>query len=155
MAALAISAGVAPVPWQVEVLQLDKTQTLVGKPNDFTCGAAGCEQNLSLEIDGKTQPFLLQISFVPAGAYVAVQPQARDIGKAIDFEKGFEGPTFVRIHNGRGAEILRVTLTGAALDDPNTDTPQLMQSSRSLVFHRKLEPDLTLRMAFSQAKPAG
>jgi hypothetical protein len=154
-AALAISAGPAPPAWQVEVLQLDKTQTLVGKPNDFTCGTTGCEQNLTLEIDGKPQPFLLQISFVPTGAYVAVQPQAREIGKAIDFEKGFEGPVFVRIHNGHAQETLRVTLTGAALDDPNADTPQLMQSSRSLVFHRKLEPDLTLRMALSHAKPSG
>ena len=152
---LAISAAPGPAPWQVDVLQLDKTQTLVGKPSDFTCGAAGCEQNLSFEIDGKPQSFLLQISFVPTGAYVAVQPQTRDLGRAIDFQKGFEGPMFVRIRDGHAQETLRVTLTGASLDDPNADTPQLMQSSRSLVFHRKLEPDLTLRVAFSQAKPAG
>src|SRR5208282_3182916 len=106
------------------------------------------------EIDGKQQSFLLQFNFVPAGAYVAVQPQTKDMGKAIDFQKGFEGPTFVKIRDGHAEETLQVTLTGASLDDPNTDTPQLMQSSRSLVFHRKLDPDLTLRVEFTKPKPA-
>ena len=62
---------------------------------------------------------------MPAGAYVAVQPQTKELGKAVDSEKGFQGPVFVNLHNGRGQDTLRVTLTGAALDDPDADTPQL------------------------------
>ena len=153
-ALLGAAAGPEPAktPWQVEILQLDQNGTLVGQPQEMTCSRGGCQTMVSLEISGVPQRFLAVLTFVPRGAYLALQAQTPELGSTIEYEKGFQGPVFLPFHNGQAQQTLRFTLTGAALDGPDNKGPKLMQNDRSLVFHRKLNPDFIVRIQLSPSK---
>ena len=137
-----------PAPaWSVTLTQIDKSGTVVGAPLVFDCTPSGCEQLMKLDVDGKPYGFVAAFTFVPKGAYVALQSTQPDIRKVIEFDKGFQGPIFVQMGSDqRYTGMLRFTLVGAAVKQGEEETPQIMSNSTSLVFHRKLVPDLTLRL---------
>ncbi len=147
--------------WQVSITQFDKAGTLAGTPQTLTCPQSGCEQLITLDVLGKPRRFLLAVTIAARGAYVTLQAQDQDLGKVVEFEKGFVGPVFMAIHPGVATTVtLRFTLTGSAVSDPDQD--YLTRNSRSLVFHRKMDPDLALRFELTPpppeppaAKPAG
>jgi hypothetical protein len=134
--------------WQVTITQVDTTDKALSDPVKVECPTGGCQQDLRLFVDYKAQPFLAGINFVDKGAYVALQPMAGDLGQAIDFQKGFRGPVFVSIQKSENAktDTLRFTLTGPAVADATGGNAAIMNNSQSLVFHRKLVPDLILRI---------
>jgi hypothetical protein len=146
---LILTLAAAPKPWQVTITQVDASNKALTDPVKVECEpTTGCDQPLQLFVDYKTQPFLAGITFVDRGAYVALQPMAKDLGQAIDFQNGFRGPLFVSVREDEHAktETLRFTLTGPAVPEANRGKAAIMNNSQSLVFHRKLTPDLILRI---------
>lgn len=140
--------------WDVTVTQIDKAGTVVGDAKEFSCTATGCEQPIVLDIDGKPIQFLAVLTFVPKGAYVAVQSMQPEIRKVVEFEKGFQGPIFLQVRQeSRYSTTLRLVLIGAGIAESDANSPQLMPSNKGLVFHRKLAPDLTLRLTLQPAAP--
>jgi hypothetical protein len=144
--------------WDIKVFQIDKAGTLVGDPIEFPCAASGCERNTTLDVTGQPFPFLIVVTFVPRGAYFALQPMQPEITRAIEFEKTYLGPTFLQLRNKeRFNTTLRFTLVGPAMRDSEDQPGQMMNNQRSRVFQRKLSPDLILRVALAPApetKPA-
>jgi hypothetical protein len=116
---------------------------------------------ITLDVLGKPRRFLLAVTIAARGAYVTLQAQDPDLGKVVEFEKGFVGPVFMATHPGTTTSVtLRFTLTGSAVTDPDQDL--LTSNKGSLVFHRKMEPDLALRFELvpppadqAPAAPAG
>jgi hypothetical protein len=144
--------GSAGVPWQVTIFEIDKAGTLVGDPHGFACTATGCEEALTLDISGKPFRFLVELTFVPKGAYFALQSMQPEISSVVAFEEGFVGPTFLQVRAGTVFNTtLRFTLTGTAMAETEQQGAQLMPNARSLVFHRRMVPDLTLRLALAPA----
>ncbi len=145
-----------PLPeWSVTLTQIDKAGTVVGAPQSFDCAPTGCERFVKLDVEGKPVNFVAALSFVPKGAYVGLQSMQDEVRKVIEFERGFQAPLFVQTGaDRRYTGMLRFVLVGSAVKDSEAETPQMMSNSTSLVFHRKLVPDLTLRLDLA-AKPAG
>ena len=148
----AVGGALAAAPgsnWQVDITQFDKAGTLAGTPQSLTCPQSGCQQLITLGVAGKPRRFLLSVTITARGAYVGLQAEDREVGQVVEFEKGFVGPVFMATHTGlRTSVTLRFTLTGAAVSDPERD--KLMQrNSGSLVFHRKMEPDIAMRVDLS------
>ena len=143
--------------WRVTITQVDGSDKALTDPVKFECPASGCQQDLQLFVDYKAQPFLAGINFVDKGAYVALQPQQQDLGQAIDFQTGFRGPVFVKVREDENEKIgaLRFTLTGAAVPDAAGGNAAIMNNAQSLVFHRKLVPDLILRIELVRPAAAG
>jgi hypothetical protein len=143
--------------WSVTLTQIDKSGTVVGAPQNFDCTPTGCEQLLNLDVEGKPYRFVAAFTFVPKGAYVGLQSMQPEIRKVIEFEKGFQAPLFVQMGTDqRFTGMLRYTLVGKALAESEAETPQIMSNSTGLVFHRKLVPDLTLRLQLApQQAPSG
>jgi hypothetical protein len=138
--------------WTVTLTQIDKAGTIVGAPQSFDCTPTGCQQFIKLDVEGKPIAFVAGFTFIPKGAYVALQPMQQEVRKVIEFEKGFQGPLFVQIGSDRRySGTLRFILVGPAVKESEAETPQIMSNSTSLVFHRKLEPDLTLRLDMQAA----
>ncbi len=145
----------ARVGWNVALFQVDPLGTLIGSPIEFPCTASGCEQALRLDIAGKPYSFLIELTFVPKGAYFALQPMQKEISKVVDFEAAAVGPTFLKLRpNTRFNTTLRFTLTGSALPDAEQQPGQLLTNSHSLVFHRKLKPDVILKFSISPQSEA-
>ncbi|MCW3474485.1 hypothetical protein [Limobrevibacterium gyesilva] len=137
-------------------MQLDKTGTLLGTPWAFACPRSGCQEFLDFYVAGKARRFLAAFTFVPKGAYIAVQSMTPELRQVVEFEKGFEGPIFVLVRDANTvAQTLRFTLTGSAMAESDQERTQLMNTDRSLVFQRKLEPDLTLKVELTPPPPAG
>lgn len=158
--ALLLLAAATPAPaWQVRLTQLDKAGTIVGEAVSFACVQTGCEQYLALDIEGKPRRFLAAITFVPKGAYIGLQSMDQGVTKVVEFDKGFAGPIFMQARDGADyTQMLRFTLTGPALAESEASGAQLMTNSRSMVFQRKIEPDLLLRVDLlppAVAKPSG
>ena len=138
--------------WEVKVFQIDKSGTLVGNPIEFPCGATGCERPVKLDVAGEDYNFLIVITFVPRGAYFALQPLQPEITKVIEFEKTFLGPTFLQLRNKeRFNTMLRYTLVGPALKESADEPGRMMNNDRSRVFQRKLTPDVSLRLSLAPA----
>jgi hypothetical protein len=133
--------------WTVRISQWDGVGTVVRKAPDFSCAKSGCQEVLTLDIAGAPQKFLATLSFVQRGAYIGLQPLASEVGKVVQFEKGYVGPVFMAVRDGkRGIDTLRFIVTGTAAKEAGPDRPTLMQNDKSLTFHRKVDPDLTLRI---------
>jgi hypothetical protein len=143
-----LTLAAAPKPWQVTITQIDAANRALTDPVKVECEPTGCEQALQLFVDYKAKPFLAGITFVDRGAYVALQPLASELGQAIDFQDGFRGPVFVSVREDENAktETLRFTLTGPAVPETSKGNAVIMNNPQSLVFHRKLNPDLILRI---------
>lgn len=138
--------------WDVTLTQIDKSGTVFGNPQEFKCTATGCEQPIILDVDSKPIQFLAVLTFVPKGAYVAVQSMQPEIRKVVEFEKGFQGPIFLQVRQETHfVTTLRFVLIGAGIAQSDANSPQLMPSNKGLVFHRKLAPDLTLRLTLQPA----
>ena len=157
LAANASAAVTQPPPWQVTITQVDKTGKALTDAVNVSCPPSGCEQVLPLYVDLTPRQFIAAITFVDKGAYVALQPVAREVGQVIEFEKGFKGPVFVKVRDNENDKIqlLRFTLTGAAAPEAGKGSTALMSNQRSLVFHRKLEPDLILQIELVRPAAAG
>jgi hypothetical protein len=140
----------ATANWQIRIIQIDNAGTMVGLPQGLSCPRDGCQTPINLDVEGKARRFIAIITFVKAGAYLGLQATAPALGKVIDFDKGFEGPIFIPLFGpGRDSASLNFILTGLAVSDSNQDAPLLMHDSQSLVFHRKMQPDLTLKIDFT------
>ena len=142
-------------PWQVTITQVDKTGKALTDAVNVSCPPSGCEQVLPLYVDLTPRQFIAAITFVDKGAYVALQPLAREVGQVIEFEKGFKGPVFVKVRGDENDKIqlLRFTLTGPAAPEAGKGSTAMMSNPGSLVFHRKLDPDLILQIEL--VRPAG
>lgn len=139
-------------PWRVTLFQVDKSGTLVGEPQSFACTQSGCEQIVRLDVDGRQVGFLVAITFTPRGAYFSVSSMSEEVLRVVEFEKGFVGPLFLQVKsNERFNATLRYTLTGAAVAESQRQSTQLMQNDRSLVFQRRMLPDLLLKVALEPA----
>ncbi len=138
--------------WDITLFQIDKASTLVGNPIAFPCTPTGCEQPVTLDIAGRPFRFLIAVSFVPKGAYFAVQPLQPDVTRVIEFEKTYLGPTFLQVREkARFNTTLRFTLVGPAMRESEEQPGQIMNNQRSKVFQRKLSPDLILRVSLAPA----
>ena len=148
VALLSLAAAPNKAPWQVAITQMDQSNKAITDTVKVACPSSGCEQAVQLYVDFKLQPFLAGITFVDKGAYLALQPIAHDLGQAIDFQQGYRGPVFISVRPDEKdkTDILRFTLTGSAVPDSNRGSTAIMKNSDSLVFHRKLQPDLILRI---------
>jgi hypothetical protein len=145
---LTLAAAPTAPNWLVTITQVDTAGKPLTDPVKVECPSGGCQQDLRLFVDYKEQSFLAGINFVDRGAYVALQPIAPDLGQAIDFQSGFRGPVFIKVraNEHEKTDKLRFTLTGAAVPDATGGNAVIMKNSESLVFHRKLVPDLILRI---------
>ena len=144
-------------PWQVTITQLDKTGKALTDPLNVTCPQSGCEQVMQLYVDLNPRQFIAAITFVDKGAYVALQPLTPDVGEVIQFEKGYSGPVFIPVRPDEAdrIELLRFTLTGPAAPEADQGGAAMMSNQQSLVFHRKLDPDLVLRVELVRPAAAG
>ena len=139
---------VAGPAWKIVLTQIDKAGTVIGAPFSFDCTASGCEQFLILDVDGKPLKFLVTFNFAAKGAYLALQSLEPGVRAVIEFEKDFVGPQFLGVRpDAAFNRVMRYTLVGSALQQSEASSPQLMPSGRGNVFHRKLVPDLTLKLA--------
>jgi hypothetical protein len=87
--------------------------------------------------------------------YVALQSLTPEVKGVFGFEQGYVGPVFVRLLQGRRVSAsLRYILTGPAIASSEQGV-QLMPTENSLVFHRKLQPDLALKLAMELGDAAG
>jgi hypothetical protein len=154
---LTLAAAPKPAPWHVTITQVDGTGKALADPAKVECQPSGCQQALQLFVDYKAQPFLAGVTFVDRGAYLALQPMVHELGQAVDFQKGFRGPVFVpvRLDENAKTDTLRFTLTGPAVPDASKGNAAIMNNSESLVFHRKLAPDLILRIELVRPSAAG
>jgi hypothetical protein len=146
---LPASAAPSPAaPWQVTLTQLDKSGKALTDALNVSCPQSGCEQVLPLYVDYQSHQFVAAITFVDRGAYVALQPMTRDVGQVIEFERGYKGPVFVSVRRNEHDKIalLRFTLTGPAAPEASKNSTPMMSNPQSLVFHRKLDPDLILQI---------
>jgi len=141
----------------VTIIQVDKTGKALTDPVNVSCPQSGCEQALQLYVDLTPRRFISAITFVDKGAYVELQPLTPDVGQAIEFEKGYEGPVFIRVRGDENdkIELLRFTLTGPAAPEADKGATAMMSNPNSLVFHRKLEPDLILQIELVKPAAAG
>jgi hypothetical protein len=156
LAFLLLLTAAAPAPaWQVRLTQLDRGGTVVGEPVSFSCIRSGCEQYVTLDVEGKPRQFLASVSFIPTGAYLGLQSMDRAVTKVVEFDKGFNGPIFMQMRpTSEYSQLLRFNLTGPALAESEQNGPQLMNNGQSMVFQRKVEPDLLLRVTMSPPTPA-
>ncbi len=139
-------------PWRVTLFQIDKSGTLLGEPQSFACTQSGCEQYLRLDVDGQQVSFLVAITFTPRGAYFGVSSMSDEVLRVIEFEKGFVGPLFLQVKsNERFNATLRYTLTGPAVAESQRLSTPLMQNDRSMVFQRRMLPDLLLKVSLEPA----
>src|SRR5262245_17219508 len=67
--------------WGVTITQIDKQGTVVGEPLVFDCTPTGCEQLVKFDVEGKSYGFVASFSFVPKGAYVAIQPTQPEVSR--------------------------------------------------------------------------
>ena len=142
-------------PWRVSLFQIDKSGTLLGDPQTFPCTQSGCEQFLRLDVDGQAASFLVAITFTPRGAYFNLSSMSDEVLRVVEFEKGFVGPLFLQVKsNERFNATLRYTLTGPAVAESQRQSTPLMQNDRSMVFQRRMLPDLLMKVALEPA-PAG
>ena len=149
-----ISAGSAASVWKIQVTQIDNNGAASGRPQNVTCPREGCQVPLNIVVAGKPRLFNAIITFVKSGAYLGLQATAPELGKVIDFEKGFDGPIFMALRGpSRDSTTLNFILTGAATTQSGQNAPALMQNSQSLIFHRKLQPDITLKIDFMPPGP--
>ena len=157
LATSALAATPPRAPWQVTITQLDKTGRALTDAVNIACPQSGCEQVLQLYVDLTPHQFIAAVTFVDKGAYVALQPMATDIGQVIEFEKGFKGPVFVKVRTDENdkIELLRFTLTGPAAPEAGHNSTAMMSNPKSLVFHRKLYPDVILRLELVRPTAAG
>lgn len=148
LAASPPAAVTEPAPWQVTITQVDSTGKRLTDPVGVACPPSGCEKVLQLFVDFKSHQFIAGITFVDKGAYVALQPMARELGQVVDFQRGFRGPVFVKVRDDENnkTDTLRFTLTGPAVPEAGKGSAPLMTNPHSLVYHRKLEPDMILRI---------
>ncbi len=145
------------LPWQVTITQIDKAGRALTDAVNITCPQSGCEQVLQLYVDLSPHQFIAAVTFVDKGAYVALQPMATDVGQVIEFEKGFKGPVFIKVRGDENdkIELLRFTLTGPAAPEADHGSTAMMSNPKSLVFHRKLYPDVILRVELVRPTAAG
>src|SRR5579862_157196 len=97
LASSARAADAPRAPWQVTITQLDLSGKALTDALNVTCPQSGCEQVLPLYVDYQSRQFIAAITFVDKGAYVALQPLGREVGKVVEYEKGFEGPVFIKV----------------------------------------------------------
>jgi len=157
LATNALAATPQRTPWQVTITQVDKTGRALTDALNVTCPQSGCEQVLQLYVDLTPHQFIAAVTFVDKGAYVALQPMATDVGQVIEFEKGFKGPVFIKVRGDENdkIQVLRFTLTGPAAPEAGHGSTAMMSNPKSLVFHRKLYPDVILRLELVRPAAAG
>jgi hypothetical protein len=130
---------------------------LNGRPNSkatqISCPRDGCDAPLSLAVGETPRRFLVAFTFVQRGAHLSLQALTPKPGKVTGFEDGYHGPIFVAVRGPRAVQTLNFTLTGVAETDPNT--PALMDNTLSLVSHRKIKPDLSLKVDLARPAPKG
>gem|GEM_PF-4026334 len=144
----------SPPAWKIQLVQVDRAGTMIGTPQAFDCTPTGCEQYLSLDVEAKPLPFLITLTFAAKGAYFALQSVGPGVRMVIEFEKDFVGPQFFGVRpDAPFNRMLRFTLVGPALQESESQSPQLVPSGHGNVFHRKLTPDLTLKLTM-QPVPA-
>jgi hypothetical protein len=143
----------ADAAWQITLTQLALNGRILNKPTEITCPPSGCDAPVSLLVGDTMRRFLAGFSFVQSGAYLSLQALEPGLGKVIGFTDGYEGPIFIGVRGAKGDQMLRFTLSGVA--DYGPKIPALMNNAQSLVFHRKMAPDLSLRVQLSRAQPKG
>jgi hypothetical protein len=156
---LATPAIAAPTraAWQVTITQLDKAGKALTDPINVTCPQSGCEQVMQLYVDLTPRQFIAAITFVDRGAYLQLQPLTPDVGDIIEFQKGYKGPVFINVRQDEAdkMDVLRFTLTGPAAPEADKGSTAMMSNQQSLVFHRKLDPDLVLQIELVRPAAAG
>jgi hypothetical protein len=150
---LALTAAAAPPAWQISITQEALNGRALDKPTRIDCPQSGCEAPVTLLVGDKHQHFLAGFTFVASGAYLSLQALEPGLGKVIGFSDGYEGPIFIMVRGARSDQLLRFTLSGVP-NAPGTG-PALMDNTHSLVFHRKLDPDLSLRIDLRKPRPTG
>jgi hypothetical protein len=144
-----------PAGWNVRLIQRDRIGVMVGEPHEFPCPQAGCQQVVTLDVLGKPRRFLVALTFIPRGAYLALQSLQPEINNVSEFDKGFEGPVFVKIQDRNTVrQTLSFNLAGSAMNDSSHNQPMAFNSNGSLVFHRKMDPDLVLNLELTPAPAA-
>jgi hypothetical protein len=148
IAATARAADAPRPPWQVTITQVDKSGKALTNPLNISCPQSGCEQVLPLYVNYQSHKFIAAITFVQNGAYVELQSLDKDVGQVIGFERGYEGPVFINVRTDEHDKIeqLQFTLTGPAAPEADKGGTAMMSNQNSLVFHRKLDPDLILQI---------
>jgi hypothetical protein len=139
--------------WRITLTELALNGRVIGKATPISCPRDGCNAPLSLTVGDTPRRFLVAFTFVQRGAYLSLQALTPEPGKVIGFEDGYQGPIFVAVRGPHEIQTLNFTLTGVAETDPNT--PALMNNAQSLVFHRKMNPDLTLKVDLARPAPKG
>ena len=144
----AVAATKQPAPWQVTITQVDSSGKAMTDAVNISCPPSGCEKVLSLYVNFQPRQFIAAVTFVDKGAYVELQPLAKEVGQVIGFEEGYKGPVFVKVRADEKDKIqlLRFTLTGPMAPEAGNGGAAMMSNPQSLVFHRKLEPDLSLQI---------
>ena len=132
--------------WLVTMTQIAQTGRTMGAPVSISCDRTGCESRISLTIADTPQPFLASFTFVQRGAYLALRALTAGPGRIIGFQDGYEGPIFLQVRRAETVQTLDFTLTGTATTPTQQEATPLMNNQQSLVFHRKLDPDLILRV---------
>lgn len=141
------------VDWQISVTQQALDGRALARPAAIACRPRGCEAPVTLLVGDRHRRFLAGFTFVQRGAYLTLQALDPGLGHVIGFTDGFEGPIFIAVRGATSDQLLRFTLSGVA--DGGAAAPALMDNTHSLVFHRKLHPDLTLFIHLRRPRPMG
>jgi hypothetical protein len=107
------------------------------------CPESGCQQMVSLMVNGAPRAFLADIQFVSHGAYVTLQPRNVVIARVVEFRQGRRGPVFIKGPAGTVLEdrIGYVVVPAASLRQLDAvDDGRTLTSGN--VYTRKREPDL-------------
>lgn len=127
---------------------------LVGEPKVINCPDTGCQQVVSLVVDGAAQNFLLDIQFVSKGTYVSLQSRSAAIGSVMEFRQGSPGPVFIRGGDAGVSDqrLSFVTAAAASLRRLDTGPGDGRTLASGNVFTRKRAPDMVVRLEIAQSK---
>jgi hypothetical protein len=148
----------ARVMRRITVVQLDHEGAPLGVGLTLTCPATGCQDVVTLVVEGRPEQFTEAVTFVANGTYFALEPRSLGTARIVEHRAGRAGPAFIGTRAGamatrdlryvvsRDATVRSVNRAPEAKSTPNT-------LSDGNVFTRKIESDVTVRVAVQVEEP--
>ena len=147
LAAMALPAQAQDAGRLVRVFQVDKEGKPVVPGFEVLCPISGCQEPLTVELEGAKEQYIAAIDVVSRGIYIALDSRTVGTAAILDFNTGRPGPTFVAT---RGRERVERVLPFIVVRDASVRAERGFDPKRDLnqgsVFTRTREPDLLLHV---------
>lgn len=153
LALLAVLLGLSPAQAQeaggrlVKVTQVDADGATIGSGIEVFCPVSGCQEPITVTIEGSKETYIAAIDVVSRGVYLALTSRTIGTDSILDFETGRPGPTFVTTRGReRVVKVLRYTIVRDASVRAERGFDPKRQVTEGPVFNRSRVPDLLLHV---------